>query len=255
MAITLPTEKIKVTTQNPKNLILFGLPKVGKTTLAAYLPSCLLVDLEDGSDYVEAYKVKVKSVEEILELCKEIKKAGNPYQFIVVDTVTALEDMCMSLAIQLYQGTAMGASWSGSNILTLPNGAGYLYIRMAFFKVIGWFEAVCPNVILLGHVKDSQLEKAGTEFNLKDLDLVGKVKRIASANSDAIGYVFRNLENQTVINFGNGEELMCGARPEHLSGKEIIVGEKIDGKFVSYWERIYPSLAPTAETTKKVKVA
>lgn len=253
MAITLPIEKIKVLTQNPKNLILFGLPKVGKTTLVAALPNCLLVDLEEGSDYVEAFKIKVKTTADVLELCREIKKAGNPYQFIAIDTVTALEDMCMSIAIGLYQDTAMGKNWEGTNILTLPNGAGYLYMRMAFFKVIGWFESVCQNVILIGHVKDSQLEKAGTEFNLKDLDLVGKIKRIASADSDAIGYVFRNSENQTVINFGNGDEFMCGARPEHLSGKEIVVGEKIDGKFVTYWERIYPSLAENKKPVKEPK--
>lgn len=41
MAIVLPTEKIKALTQNPKNLILFGLPKVGKTTLLSTLPNCL----------------------------------------------------------------------------------------------------------------------------------------------------------------------------------------------------------------------
>lgn len=149
----------------------------------------------------------------------------------------------------------MGKNWEGTNILTLPNGAGYLYLRQAFFKVIGWVESVCPNVILVGHVKDTQLEKAGTEFNLKDLDLIGKVKRIASADSDAIGYVFRNAENQTVINFGTGDEMLCGARPEHLSGKEIIVAEKVDGKFVSYWDRIYPSLAVLQPKEKVEKVA
>jgi len=137
----------------------------------------------------------------------------------------------------------VGKNYEGTNILTLPNGSGYMWTRIAFFKVIGWVESVCPNVILIGHVKDTMLEKAGTEFNLKDLDLVGKSKRIASANSDAIGYVYRNAENQTVINFGTGDEVLCGARPQHLSGKEIIVGEKIDGKFVAYWGRIFPSLA------------
>jgi hypothetical protein len=245
MAITLPTEKIKAVTQNPKNMILFGLPKVGKTTLLATLPNCLILDLEDGSDYVEALKIKVKTVEEILEVCREIKKAGMPYEFIAIDTVTALEDMCSGLAVRLYQETPMGKNWEGTNVLTLPNGAGYLYQRQAFFKVIGWIESVCPNVILVGHVKDTMLEKAGAEFNLKDLDLIGKSKRMASADSDAIGYVFRNEEGQTVINFGGGDEFLCGARPEHLSGKEIIVAEKIDGTFISYWDRIYPSLLPS----------
>jgi len=103
MAITLPTEKIKAVTQDPKNLILFSLPKTGKTTLIAELPDCLLIDTEAGSDFVSAMKVKVKTVEDILEVCREVKKAGCPYKFIAIDTVTALEEMVMPLAIRLYQ--------------------------------------------------------------------------------------------------------------------------------------------------------
>ena len=40
----LPTQKTKIKTNNPKNLIMFGLPKVGKTTLLSMLPRCLIVD-------------------------------------------------------------------------------------------------------------------------------------------------------------------------------------------------------------------
>lgn len=37
MSIVLPTVKVPAETQDPKNLILFGLPKVGKTTILSTL--------------------------------------------------------------------------------------------------------------------------------------------------------------------------------------------------------------------------
>lgn len=40
----LPTQKTVKKTNNPKNLIIFGLPKVGKTTALAELPNCLIID-------------------------------------------------------------------------------------------------------------------------------------------------------------------------------------------------------------------
>lgn len=43
--IELPKTKIPVETQDPKYLILFGLPKVGKTTVLASLENNLILDL------------------------------------------------------------------------------------------------------------------------------------------------------------------------------------------------------------------
>ena len=50
-------QKVKAESQSPKNLIIFSKPKVGKTSLLAELNDALIIDLEDGSDYVDALKV------------------------------------------------------------------------------------------------------------------------------------------------------------------------------------------------------
>ncbi len=46
--IELPTERKKVENYNPKLIILFGLPKSGKSSIVASLDSNLIIDLEDG---------------------------------------------------------------------------------------------------------------------------------------------------------------------------------------------------------------
>ena len=84
----LPIQKVKATTQSPKNLIIFSKPKVGKTSLLAELPDALIIDLEEGSDYVDALKIKAKNIADIKAIGDKIKEAGYPYKFIVVDTVT-----------------------------------------------------------------------------------------------------------------------------------------------------------------------
>lgn len=48
MAIELPKSKIPAETQDPKYLILFGLPKVGKTTILSTLENNLILDMEMG---------------------------------------------------------------------------------------------------------------------------------------------------------------------------------------------------------------
>ena len=245
MGFQLPTEKSSVKTENPKNLIIFGLPKCGKTTSLSYLPRALHIDLEDGTDYIEAFKAKASSVKDLFEIAAALKENPRQFDFVILDTITALEDVVLPYANKLYRDTPMGKNYDpNESVLKLANGAGYLYVREAIQLVISWFEKVVPNVILVGHVKDKALNESGTELNVKDLDLTGKLGRILSANSDAICYVYRDLESGSLMaNFGDDHSVLCGARMPHLSGKTILLSTKDEtGQITTYWENIYPSL-------------
>lgn len=250
----LPTQKIKASYQSPKNLIIISKPKVGKTELCSHLENFLLLDLEKGADYVDAIKVNASSVEEIQKIGNAVNKAGRPYRGVVVDTVSALEQMCIPYAEVLYSRTSMGKNWfkkkpdgsldptAGkvvySNILNLPNGAGYQYLREAMIKMIEFIKTWAPYTIFLGHVKDTQLEKAGAEVSSLDLDLAGKIKRMLSSQSDAIGYLYRN-GNQNILSFKTKDEIACGARPEHLRNREIVISEMTENGLVSHWDQVY----------------
>ena len=244
MEIKLPTGKVPAAHKSPKNLIIFSKPKAGKTTLLSQLDDCLILDLENGSDYVDAMKVKATSLAEIKQIGAAIKEAGNPYKYIAVDTITALEEMCIPYAELLYTKSPMGKNWPTDgkpkygSILNLPNGAGYPWLREAFTKVIDYIKTWAPRTILVGHVKDTLLEKNGNDFNSLDLDLTGKLKRIASSNSDAIGYLFRR-GNKNILSFITTDEISCGARPEHLRNKEIELSELVDDKVVVNWKNVY----------------
>jgi hypothetical protein len=244
MEIQLPTSKVPATNKSPKNLIIFSKPKAGKTTVLSQLDNCLILDLENGSDYVDAMKIKASSVEEIKHIGAAIKEAGNPYTYVAVDTITALEEMCIPYAELLYTKSPMGKNWPTEgkpkygSILNLPNGAGYPWLREAFTKVIDYIKTWAPRTILVGHVKDTLLEKNGNDFNSLDLDLTGKLKRIASSNSDAIGYLFRR-GNKNILSFKTTDEISCGARPEHLRNKEIELSELVDEKVVVNWKNVY----------------
>jgi hypothetical protein len=238
MSIVLPTKKVKADRVNPKRLIIYSKPKTGKTTAFAGLDGNLIIDLENGAGYVEAMKVTANNLQELKEIGKAIKEAGYPYKYVTIDTVTALEDMVMPLAINLYQKTPMGKNYSGDSILTLPNGAGYLYVRQAFFQVLDFIDTFASHIILSGHIKDKQVDDKGEMVMSANIDLTGKIKSLICANADAIGYMYRK-GNQTILSFKTNEETTCGARPEHLRNEEIVISEMVDGKLVTYWDKVY----------------
>jgi hypothetical protein len=242
--IELPLSPVKALTKSPKELIIFSKPKVGKTTLLSGLKDCLILDFENGTDYIEAMKLKVKNTDELKAIGKAIKDANHPYRYIAIDTVTALEEFCIAYAEDLYSKSSMGMNWytqgkaKYGTITNMPNGAGYQWLRTAYMKVLDYVRGLAPRIILMGHVKDTLLEKSGNEFTSMDLDLTGKIKRITASGSDAIGYLYRK-GNTNILSFKTNDEISCGARPEHLRNKDIVLSEVTEDGIQTYWDRIY----------------
>ena len=222
--IELPKTKVKAARKSPKHMVIYGPPKIGKTTVLSQLDNCLIIDLEEGSDMVDALKVKVTNLKELAEVGKSIVQEGKPYKYVAIDTISKLEEWCELEAKKIYMATPMGKNFEqknpGASVLSLPNGGGYLYLRIAYKKWIDRLNTLADHIILVGHLKDKMLEKKGKEVAVKDLDLTGKIKQITCANADAIGYIYRE-EDQTMISFNSLEDVTAGSRCGHLRGKAM----------------------------------
>ncbi len=245
MGITLPTRPIPAVSVNPSYLILYGLPKSGKTSCLAQLPNNLIIDLEGGSTFIDAMAIQCRTIQDLGEAAQAIRaknaEVGHKlYKRITIDNATRLEDICLGYAATLYRKTEMGKNWKGDDVTTLPRGAGYKYLRDAVKRVIDMFKDLCDEFILVGHVKDSLTEKDGEEVNAKEIDLVGKLGKIICGMADAVGYVYRK-ENETHISFkgGNGDTIM-EARAKHIAGKDSVIATgNEDGSLTTYWDKIY----------------
>lgn len=242
--IVLPKEKVKAKVENPRFLIIFGKPKAGKTTLASKLDNNLIIDLEGGSEFLEALAVQARSVKDLGEIAnairEEIKSTGKkPYKYITLDNASRLEEICLSYAATLYRQTPMGKNYQGNDVRTLPNGSGYMYLQQAVRKVIDMFRDLCDNFILIGHLKDKMINKEGEELSEMSLDLVGKLANIICGEADAVGYVYRK-KNETHISFEGGDNSVREARAPHLRGKNIVIAESDDNNNIKvYWDKIY----------------
>lgn len=182
------------TTESPQKLFIFSTPKVGKTTLLASLPNCLIVDTENGTNYIEGIKYNVKKVavetskgeaKVIRELAEEIKKKnkevnGYVYDYIAIDTVTGLEEVARTMATAMYKQTPLGKNYAGNDVVTeLSHGGGYGFLRNAFTTLYGYFDGLAKyGLILMGHVKFSSIIKEGKELAATDIDLTGSIRSI-----------------------------------------------------------------------------
>ena len=125
------------------------------------------------------------------------------------------------------------------DILKLPKGGGYYYLREAFDTIVSMFRELCKNFILVCHCKDSLVDKDGREMSEMGVDLSGKLSRIVAQNSDAIGLVYR-VGKKTYVNFNGGSDSIVEARAPHLRGQEILISEADDeNKITVHWEKLY----------------
>lgn len=243
--IKLPTEKVKADCLSPRKLILFSQPKAGKSSTVSLLEDSLIIDLENGTDFIDAVKVSINDASELKELVATLKesnkkKGGYTYRYGIIDTVTALEDMVMSVALAMYKATPIGKNFTGTDVLTLPQGAGYFWQRKAFATVVNDISECFDRLILLGHLKEKYITKDDKELETKGLDLTGKLAGITCGASDAIGYLYRK-GNEVRVNFKSSEGVIVGSRSQHIRDQDIVLSESDPetGEITAYWDRIY----------------
>ncbi len=243
--VVLPTEKVAPESQDPDILILYGPPKVGKTTLVSELESNCILDLENGTKYLEAIKIHINELADLNKYGPKIAKE-KPYNFVTIDPISRLETLVKEEAKQMYKATEIGKNFEGDDILSLPRGAGYYWLRQAYMKWLEKIKKLAPHIILVGHLKTSVDNKDGKEVQVKDLDLTGKIKDITCQEADAIGYLYRGEDSSLNVSFKSEEDILCGARPEHLKGQDMEVADydPENNQLVDVaWNKIYKHVA------------
>jgi AAA domain len=232
----LPTSRTPAERRDPRFILIYGPPKIGKTTILSQLEDNLIIDTESGTDFLEALKLKTSNEHEFRETCSKIaSKQPRPYRHVSIDTIDVLEDWAEELATIQYKSSNMGKNFTDDTVLKLPNGAGYLWLRDAFKELLQLTMPLARSVIYTGHVRDKFIgETSSTQVSTKELDLTGKVRKIICSSVDVIGYLSRDKNGNFGINFQSSEAITCGSRCDHLKGQAFwFEGSKFD------WKKIF----------------
>ena len=205
--------KRKAVSNNPKTMLLYGAPKVGKTTALSQLNDCLIIDTEGGANMIEGYIESVNSRAELIDILKSAQE-GHEYKYVAIDTI----DKIASWAEQ-----AVCEEENVSAVQDLAFGKGFGMVREKVLNTVHFLKEIFPHVIIIGHRKWARAvvdSKAIVEP--ESLDLTGKLKNMLMADCDAIGYVYRDDEkNKLKVSFKANEALEAGSRSPHLKGKDI----------------------------------
>lgn len=275
MPLILPRGSRKAEITEPKLLLILSSTKTGKTSNAMTLPNHLLIDLEDRAKFYDGNPLGFNEIVEkegrpkdilLEEIISEIKKTNKKdpslmYDYIIVDTITALEDIAKIRALREFKASIIGKSKNYANIkdvcTEIPKGGGYAQLANSFKYYINLFDGLArKSVILLGHKKVNVKEENGVEVEVTDLDLLGNNKKIVFQQADAIGHLYRTRKkpNTNILSFKKTNyDTIWGSRPNHLRNKQFVFStyDESSDKLQCHWHLIFPSLN-NFETTNTI---
>ena len=205
--------KRKAVSQNPKSLLLYGAPKVGKTTALSQLDNCLIIDTEGGANMIEGYIESVNNREELIKVLQEAQD-GHDYNYVAIDTIDK---------IATWAENAVCAEENVSAVQDLAFGKGFGMVREKVLNTVKILKELFPHVIIIGHRKWARaIVDSKAIVEPESLDLTGKLKNMLMADCDAIGYVYRDAEKgNLMVTFQSNDALEAGSRSPHLKGKEL----------------------------------
>ena len=201
-----------------KFICIYGLPKVGKTSLSCQFPKNLLLGFEHGWNAISGVKaLDIKKWSDFRMVLRQLEKpaAQEMYNTITIDTVGIAWDLCEQYICQQNGVQTIG---------DIPWGGGYAAAKKEFETCLRKITQLGYGLVVLAHV-DKRIEKRADDSEVEILGpmIPKRAYDVVNQLVDIIGYI-----DVTWNEDGSSERwlytrktptVMAGSRFKYLSPK------------------------------------
>ena len=204
-----------------KYILLYGLPKVGKTSFAAQCPNNLIFCFEKGVNFLPGvYAADVPKWTDFKALLKQLDKQEIKEKFhtITIDTISIAWELCSQ-----YICTQNGVKALGD----IPWGRGYALLKDEFSSALRQISMMGYGMILITHAK-TKVEDIGEDKTMEIVspNIPERAQDIVNALVDIIGYIQVDwketndgpVAERTLITRGT-PSVVAGSRLKYLSAQ------------------------------------
>lgn len=155
---------IKRNTAGAPRIVIYGVPGIGKTTLAAAMPSPIFLPVEDGLGTLEVDSFPVPhSYDDVLECVRELVTQPHDYKTLVVDSLDRLEPMLWQ---HVCRTVPVGQGKVAANIEDYGYGKGYTHAKTEWLNLLDGFDALREKgvtITLIAHSTIARIEPPDTD--------------------------------------------------------------------------------------------
>lgn len=200
--ISLPTKKSKPVNHFEDEIVLiYGAPKVGKSTFCSQFEAPLFLDSESGLRNLETYDVPISNWDDVLDVYKALrdaKQAGNmPYKTLVFDTINNFYLYCMEWVCK-------------KNNIKHPSdldyGKGWSMVRVQFTNAMNAFKSLGLGVVYVSHASEKTIKTRTGEYTRYDAAISGQAYELIVGSCDFVLFAQINSSD-------NGDERILHTKP------------------------------------------
>jgi hypothetical protein len=176
----LPTEKTHPKTDlRDLNMLVYGPPKIGKSTFCSHAEGALFLATEAGLNHLDVFQSPISSWEQMLEALAEVARGEHAFRTIVIDTVDNAyrfceEYVCRKLGIEHPSDAAYGK--------------GFGSVNSEFTRVLTKLGSLPYGLILVSHAREREVTtRTGTIMRIGPT-LPEGARKIVTGFADCILY-------------------------------------------------------------------
>ena len=180
MAITLPNAKTTPSLDlSAKSILIYGPPKIGKSTFASQFPDALFFECEPGLNQLEVFKVPTYSWADFLAACKLVAAGNHPFKTVVIDTVDNAFKFCSEHICAKHE-----IDYEGD----LEHGKGWAFVKNEWHRVLTRLASLPVGLVLISHAIDKQIKTRTEEYTKTQPSLPDRARNVVLGLVDMILY-------------------------------------------------------------------
>lgn len=222
MLMKLPTKKSKIVKDlNKYTYLIYGEPKVGKTTFCSKFGKTLFICTEPGHKFVEVYggDQTHKTWEEIKDTARRFLTEEHDFQTLCIDTVDNAFDFCRA-----YVNKSLGIKHESED---KNYGRSWAQVAEEFQKLKGALANRGFGLIFISHATTEEKTVSNITRNVVTCTLPKKPKKFISGLCDFILYCYEDNDGNKLMRSKGDLNTTAGDRsgslpdPMRMSYKEF----------------------------------
>jgi len=180
MSVALPKKKtVPSRDLTAKTTLLYGSPKIGKSSLASKFPGAIFLECEPGLNELEVFKIPTYSWDAFKDACKLLAEGDHEFKTIVVDTVDNAFRYCTDAV-----NAQNNVQYEGD----LAHGKGWAFVKNEWHRVLTKLASLPYGLVLISHAQDKRIETRTGEYIKTQPSLPDRARAVVLGLVDMILY-------------------------------------------------------------------